>query len=164
MDTNGLIALLIAIIAGTVALVGYSVTQFANRRERKSKLFAEALAVIYEYQELPYRIRRRASSDGATRAALGGLVSDVMTKLGFYLAWLHMESPEVGAAYRLLFDRVRQFGGPYRDSAWMAPLIASDEEVPAAEYRYGDLHPERMLCLSVMRHELHPLGFLYRPG
>jgi len=32
--------------------------------EHKSKLFAEALAVIYEYQELPYRIRRRASSDG----------------------------------------------------------------------------------------------------
>jgi len=121
MDTNSLIALLTAIIAGTVALIGYSFAQFANRRERKSKLFAEALAVIYEYQELPFRIRRRAASDGVTRAALGGLTSDVMTKLGFYLAWLHMESPEVGA-----------------------------------------LHAERMLCLSVMRRELYPWGFLYR--
>jgi hypothetical protein len=162
MDINGWIALSTAIIAGAVALTGYLLNQLANWRESKSRLFAEALAVIYEYQELPYRIRRRASSDGATRAMLGGLTSDVMTKLGFHLACLHMESPEAGRAYRLLFERVRQFGGRFRDEAWTAPLIASDQEVPSAECRYGDLHAERMLCLSIMRHSLSPWGFLFR--
>jgi hypothetical protein len=162
MGVDSWIALLAAIIAGAVALTGYLLNQLANRRERKSKLFAEALGVIYECQELPFRIRRRASSDPATRAMLGGLTSDVMTKLGFYLAWLHMESPEVGGAYRLLLDRVRRFGGRFRDEAWRAPLIADDKEVPSAEYLYGDLHAERMLCITIMRHALSPWGFLFR--
>jgi hypothetical protein len=162
MGVNSWIALLTAIIAGAVALTGYLLNQLANRRERKSKVFAEALGMIYEYQELPYRIRRRAASDPGTRAVLGGLTSDVMTKLGFYLAWLHMESPEVGGAYRLLLDRVRLFGGRFRNEAWKSPLIADDQEMPSTEYLYDDLHDARMLCISIMRHALSPWGFLFR--
>ena len=59
-----------AIIAALVAVVGYAVTQFANRQDRKAKTYAEALAAVTEYQELPYLVLRRAASDAATRAAL----------------------------------------------------------------------------------------------
>ena len=161
MDANTWIALLTAIIAGAVALVGYSVTQFGNRRERKSKAYAEALALIREYQELPYRVRQRPSSDNATRAALGGQTSDVLTKLGFYLAWLHIESSEVGTAYNDLSAQVRRFGGDHRDAAWMAGPIVSDEEMTTLKYGY-DVDPEMKLCISAMRRELSFWGFLSR--
>jgi hypothetical protein len=91
VGSDSRVALLAAIIAGSVAVVGYLITQAANRRERKSRLYAEALSVVREYQELPYRVKRRPASDGATRAELGEQISAVMTKLGFYLRWLQID-------------------------------------------------------------------------
>ena len=92
-------ALLAAIIAGSVALFGYSLTQVSNRWERKRKVYAEALSAVREYEELPYRIRRRPSSDDETRARLGDQISEAYIKLRFYLAWLEIDSVVVGTAY-----------------------------------------------------------------
>lgn len=156
-------ALVTAGIAGLVALIGYMMTQAANRRERKSRLYAEALSAVREYQELPYRVRRRPSSDNKTRAELGAQISAVMTKLGFYVRFLQLDSHEVGIAYTDLVNQVRRMGGPYRSQAWRASLVASDEEMPLVKYPY-ETEPEMSLCLKAMRHELAFWGFLFRPS
>ena len=98
MDSPNLGGLSTAIIAGLVALTGYLLNQFANRRERTSKVYAEALEAIREYQELPYKIRRRPDSNGTTRAALGDKTGDVVsrlwsTALGFRLTLLRWVPP-----------------------------------------------------------------------
>jgi len=110
MNTNTWVPLLVAAIAGLVALTGYFLTQFANRRERKGKSYAEALAAVRQYQELPYLIRRRSESTSATRTALAQQISDVMAKLGFYQAWLQMDSDTTSTAYNDLIAQTRKIG------------------------------------------------------
>jgi hypothetical protein len=161
VEADGGVALLAAIIAGLVAVVGYIITQAANRRERKSKLYAEALSVVREYQELPYRVRRRPASDSSTRAVLGEQISSVMTKLGFYLRWLQIDSRVVGIAYVDLVEQVRRFGGPYRNKAWQEPLVSDDKDMPDVKYPY-DTDDEMRLCLLAMRRELSLFGVLFR--
>lgn len=91
MNSESWAALITGIIAGLVALVGFLLNQLANRRERRSKIYAEALQAVQEYSELPYKIRRRASSDGATRAALGHAISDSQAQLRFYRSLLQID-------------------------------------------------------------------------
>ena len=156
MDAGSWAAISAGIVAGAGALVGFLGSQLANRRERKSKVYAEALAAIKEYEELPYRIRRRPSSDGATRAALGDMVGDVLSKLWFYQAWVHTDSAEVGAAYSALMARTQGFGGPFRAAAWSTPVITKDEDAHLRDSFIYDNKPELALCLLVMRRELSP--------
>ena len=70
MSAESWAALVTGVVAGLAALLGFLGNQLANRRERKSKIYAEALEAVQQYTELPFIIRRRPSSDGATRAAL----------------------------------------------------------------------------------------------
>ena len=124
----GFATVLTGIIAGLVALTGYLLNQSANRRERKSKVFAEALEAIRDYQELPYKIRRRPDSDGGTRAELGRHTGDVVSKLWYYRAWLETESPLVSIAYRDLMAETKRYGGLYRAAAWSEPIISLDSD------------------------------------
>jgi hypothetical protein len=155
MGTSEWIALGTAIIAGLVALIGYLVTQLANRNERKRRFYAEALASVREYQELPYRIRRRPSSNAVTRFELSQVQSDIMAKLGFYHAWLQIDSAEVGSAYSHLLDQVRHLGRIHRASAWRMPIFATDEQMAddPVDFRW-DIQPELDRCLRAMRREL----------
>jgi hypothetical protein len=121
-----------AVIAGLVALAGYLVTQSANRRDRKGKVYAEALAAVREYQELPYRVRRRAASDAATRAALAERISDVMAKPGFYKAWLQIDSPLTRSAYGDLVSRTRRQGRQHLSDAWRGNVLEKDAEMIGA--------------------------------
>jgi hypothetical protein len=135
MDSPNLGGLSTAIIAGLVALTGYLLNQFANRRERTSKVYAEALEAIREYQELPYKIRRRPDSNGTTRAALGDKTGEVVSRLWFDRAWLQTDS-EVGAAYRDLMAQTKQDGGIYRATAWSEPVPIKDEDAQLKDKVY----------------------------
>src|SRR6266508_4369607 len=55
-----------------VALAGYLLTQWQARRDRKLKVFADTLAAVAEYEELPYRIRRRRGVPRARRRGTSG--------------------------------------------------------------------------------------------
>jgi hypothetical protein len=162
MDAGSWAALSAGVVAGAGALLGFLGNQLANRRERKSKVYAEALEAIKEYEELPYRIRRRPSSDGATRAALGNMVGEVLSKLWFYQAWIHTDSAEVGAAYSALMAQTQGSGGPFRAAAWSTPVITKDEDAHLRDQFIYDNKPELALCLLVMRRELSPWTFLLR--
>lgn len=56
-----------ALIGAAALLIGYLVNQVANRRAEKMKVFADAIEAVADYQEMPYRIRRRPAS-GPPRA------------------------------------------------------------------------------------------------
>lgn len=164
MDVSAWGALLAAIIAGSVALFGYSLAQISNQRDRKRKFYAEALSAVREYEELPYRIRRRLSSDDITRAALGERISDAYTKLRFYLAWLEIDSVVVGTAYADLVNRTRRIGGHARKKAWQKPIITRDEEMAFPEEYHFDNKEEWKLCVSAMRRELSLWSFASHGG
>lgn len=58
-------AVLVPVIAvlGTaiIALLTYELNRRASRRERRALAFGEALSVVEDYAEMPYRIRRRSA-------------------------------------------------------------------------------------------------------
>jgi hypothetical protein len=164
MNSNTWVPLLTAAIAGLVALIGYSLTQFANRRERKSKSYAEALAAIRQYQELPYLIRRRSESSSATRSALAQQISEVMAKLGFHQAWLQMDSDTTSTAYYDLVTRTRQIGRSHLKAAWEGKAIERDADMIGAQapFDWTGITPELDLCVRAMRLELSFWSFISR--
>ncbi len=164
MNASAWIPLLAAVVAGLVALIGYSLTQYANRRERKSKSYAEALAAIREYQELPYLIRRRPDSNGDARSELAQRISEVMAKLGFYKAWLKIDSSTVSAVYDDLVDRTRQLGRDHLRAAWAGKVIRRDTEMigTAAPFDWPGIDAKLDLCILAMRQELSFWGFKSR--
>ena len=106
-----------ALVAAVVATFGYVITARAKLLEERRKTYAAALAAVCDYQELPYRIRRRPDSSAATRAALGMIISDVQRDLDFHDQLLELDSPKLGLAYRALVEKSRRIGKPHRDEA-----------------------------------------------
>jgi hypothetical protein len=141
-----------------VALAGYFFHHHQARRERKMRAFADALGAIAEYQELPYRVRRRQASDAATRATIAERVSDIQVKVAFHLAWLEIESEAVAAAYRTLVAAARRESGAHMSAAWAEPVLADD---PTMNLGTGYVSPEtdeaRAECLRRMRAHLAPV-------
>jgi hypothetical protein len=162
VNTGDWIVLISGAAAALVALIGYMVNQYVTRNERRRRIYAEALAVVFEYQELPYRIRKRQDSL-ASCSEIALKVSDVFEQLSFYRYLTSFESTLVGQAYGVLIDVTQDQGGPYRDSAWReSPAGAAKEfHFPNPDYNYEN-QEERTLCLEVMDEELRVLSFLTR--
>jgi hypothetical protein len=156
------VTLITGIAATIAALTGYWITQHTNRREQRSRVFAEALQAISEYQELPYLIRHRANESEATRSDLTQRISAVFGKISYYQALLQLESRVVGDAYETLFERTRKQGGPHRKDAWESAPLSKDEQVPGSAYYIYDNEPELRHCIASMRRELTPWAALIR--
>lgn len=146
-----------ALVAAVVATFGYVITTRAKLLEERRKTYAAALAAVCDYQELPYRIRRRPDSSAATRAALGIIISDVQRDLDFHDQLLELDSPKLGLAYRALVEKSRRTGKPHRDEAWAQPPANEDKAMSfPEEYRYED-DDQWDFCRQRMREQLRML-------
>jgi hypothetical protein len=153
VDPSAWVILSTGILAALVALIGYLLSQLANRNDRKIRLYAEALTAVHEYEELPYRIRRR-TSNLQSGAAVAERVDDVLTKVLFHRAWLQLDSEVVGIAFQDLVAQTGKQGGPYRAEAWSKPAVASDGDFDVRDRYIFDNEPELRLCLLAMRRDL----------
>lgn len=138
-----------ALIAASVATFGYFITARAKLLEERRKTYAEALAAVQAYQELPHRIRRRPNSEPKTLGDLGTVISVIQRDLDFYKSLLYLDSPKLGAAYNALAQTSRDQGKKYRDEAWQQQPAMSYSET----YRFK-VKAERNLCLSRMHQHL----------
>ena len=144
-----------ALIAATAVLIGYLVNQVANRKAEKTKVFAEAIEAVADYQEMPYRIRRRPASDAPTRLALSERVSDIQKRIDFHRAWLVIESAKVGETYEALVSAVRKEAGEHMKTAWKEPLITEDDQMSlGVAYSCPDTQAARAACLTAMQQHL----------
>ena len=160
MNTSNWILLLTSISAAAVALIGYLLNQVAVRNERRSRVYAEALSAVFEFQELPYRIRKRAASEDSS-AVIAQKISDVFVSLDFYRALLLLESSTVGIAYAELVHQTQAQGDSYRADAWNHPVAAHGHDFHFAvhEYHY-DNRPEQDLCMLAMQREMRLINVL----
>ncbi|MZE79720.1 hypothetical protein [Streptomyces xinghaiensis] len=122
------VTLLVGATTALVALAGYLLTQATARRDRETHFYARALEAIKEFEEMPYRISRRPSSDGATRSAVGGQLSDTYVEVEFYRAWLRIHSPLAGEAYSILLTRCHRELREHIRKAWENPALETDSE------------------------------------
>lgn len=144
-------ALLAIFGTALTALVTYALNRRAARRERRAVAFGEALSVIEDYAEMPYRIRRRPGTlEG--RQHLTEEVSRIYSQLAFHQALLDIEAPKVAAAYRLLVNEAKAQVGEQMKTAWQKPVRTEDAEMNLEErYDRKRVDHARDHCVATMR-------------
>ncbi|WP_326950963.1 hypothetical protein OG439_20465 [Amycolatopsis sp. NBC_01307] len=143
---------MLAILGGALtALLSYGLNRRAARRERRALAFSEALSVIEDYAEMPYRIRRRPGTlEG--RQQLTEEMSRIYSRLAFHQALLDIETPKVAAAYRLLANEAKAQVGGQMKTAWQKPVRVDDAEMNLDEhYDRKRVDHARDHCVTTMR-------------
>lgn len=139
---------------GSVAIFGYLHTSRAARRERMAQALAQAINAVGDYQDLPYRVRRRPSSEPTVRSNLAARISDIHSRLDFHSAWLRITAPDVAAAYDRLVTDVRKEAGAHVKAAWLQPIIERDQEMNLGlgqQYQCPETEAARNECIAAMR-------------
>lgn len=119
-----------AILTGLVALVVLVVTQYQARQDARRKDFAEALAAVERYAELPYRIRRRQGSTPEVRGRMAEFIHEVQQDLLFHKSWMRIQAPRVADVYDHLLQATREEAGSAMTEAWNTAPISRDEDIP----------------------------------
>jgi hypothetical protein len=148
------IPLIVAVIAATAVLIGYFVNSSVSRRLEKARDYADALTAVYKYRQMPFTFKRRHDSKPETRAELATMIGDIQVRLAFYRRWLELDSPDVGAAYNCLVDKIREKNSTFRKEALSSPAVSSDTDIEiGTPYQFGD-QAELEKCVALMRREL----------
>ena len=152
MTSTAVLAPVIAIFgAALTALLTYGLNRRAARRERRARTFGEALSVIEDYAEMPYRIRRRPGTEEG-RHQLTEEVSRIYSRLAFHQALLDIEAPAVADAYRLLANEAKAEVGEQMKAAWQRPVRTTDAEMNLEHhYDRSRVDAARDHCVATMR-------------
>ena len=123
-----------AAIAGAVSITLFVITNWWNgeraRLTRSREIFSKAYAVVQEYKEFPYVIRRRRKgAPEEERVRISSELRRVQADLAFHSAWLMTESPYVHRSFSELLEQVRRAAGTEIHEAWLEPAVADDSEM-----------------------------------
>jgi hypothetical protein len=151
-QTAFVIAALIAVSGGVISVsITYWLNQRLARRERQAKAFAEALAAVEDYAELPYRVRRRRDTRDA-RYDLAEDVSRIQSRLAYHQALLHIEAPQVADSYAILVRAVKIQAGSQMREAWQQTLLTTDDAMNLhMRYPRDQIDAARGGCIATMR-------------
>jgi len=161
------VALLGILVTAVVAVFGYLHTARVNRRERVAQELAQALRAVGDYQDLPFRVRRRPASAPETRAGFAERISDIHSRLDFHSAWLGVAAPPVAVLFDTLVKTVREEVGPHVKAAWREPLITEDDGMNlglGSIYVYPQTERLKIECAEAMQRYLEPSWPLRRRG
>lgn len=144
-----------AIVTGLVALVVLAVNQYQARQDARRKDFAEALAAVERYAELPYRIRRRQDSTPEVRGRIAEFIHEVQQDLLFHKSWMRIQAPNVVEVYDSLLQATREEAGSAMSEAWSMTPIARDEDMPFGEHLdFPRMEVERARYVRAVSYEL----------
>lgn len=151
-------AVIAAVIAGIVAVLGVIVNGRRARLDRQRALFAEAFGDVAAYCEYPYIVRRRRDDLGGEDASrISGELSDVQRRLNHNRAVLQVEAPRVGRAYARLVEETRKVAGASIHEGWDQPLRAvGDVHVVDVDLTPLELHQARFLTAAADHLSLAP--------
>lgn len=148
------IPIIVAAIAAAAALIGYLVNGAIGRRSELTRHYADALAEVEKYRQLPLTFHRRHDSTSKTRAELANMMGDNQAALAFYRRSLQLGSPAVGVAYARLVDKIREKNSTFRRQALSSPPVSNDVDIEIGRpYRF-DVKDELDECVKLMRREL----------
>lgn len=144
-----------AVITGLVALVVLVVNQYQARQDGRRKDFAEALATVERYAELPYRIRRRQGSTPEVRERMTEFIHEVQQDLLFHRSWMRIQAPRVAEFYDSLLRVTRQEAGHAISQAWNTTPISKDEDMPlGVGFSFPEMEQERSEFVRAVSYEL----------
>lgn len=144
-----------AILTGSVAIFSLVVTQVQARQDARRKDFAEALAAVERYAELPYRVRRRQASTPAVRGQIAEHIHEVQQDLLFHKNWMRIQAPRVADIYDSLLRTTKEEAGSAITEAWSTTPISKDEDMPlGTPLRFPRMERERGKYVEGVRYEL----------
>lgn len=148
-------AVLGAAVTVLVAAATFAATQAAARRDRRARVYADALRAVSDYNEGPYRVRRRDGS-AEQRAAVTGALNDVKSRIDFSQALLQLHAPtKVATAYDTLARCARAEAGAQMKEAWTKLPTATDAQVNLdLPYLRPQTDAARERAVAVMRASL----------
>ena len=146
-----------AVLSGLVALLVLAGNQYQARKDRLRKDFAEALAAVERYAELPYRILRRQDSTAETRGRIAELVHEVQQDILFHKSWIRIQSPEVAKVYEELLRAMREEAGVAMSQAWNTAPITRDNDMPLGTgFKFPRMAEQRGNYVKAVRWQLQP--------
>lgn len=119
-----------AAIAAIVAVLLFVVERRSSRSAELREHFSAALADVYRWAEVPYRVRRRTPGHEHDVVAL---IHSLQECLLMHESWLRLESPQVHEAYVRLTSTLRGQCAPVIQQAW-----ESDPLPPGAAMNLGE--------------------------
>ena len=144
-----------AVITGLVALMVLAVNQYQARQDARRKDFAEALAAVERYAELPYRVVRRQDSTPEVRGRIAEFIHEVQQDLLFHRSWMRIQAPRVADVYDSLLQTTREEAGSAMTDAWKATPISKDEDMPLrVGLSFPRMAQERVKYIEAVRYEL----------
>ena len=152
-----------ASIAALVATGGYLLAQRAARRERKSRVYAEALRALRDLESLPWTIWRRGDDSPEAVRQLGALQSERFAAAHYYSQLLAIETPWIGEIYYQLQRRVRRQTSNNSRTAWLDSPRGTGPLWAAPSF-LDDTAPELRLCLQAMQADVGWTGWWRRRG
>lgn len=133
-----------------VAVVGAGLTYLASKRDRRRKLYGEAIKAALSWHEMLYRVRRRGTAE---EPALISRFHDLQETITFYQGWIGSESRSMERSYSRLVGRVKQKTEHLITAAWMAPIRpVPGNALPADEH--PDVHSDAEDFLKDVRSHL----------
>jgi phage-related minor tail protein len=157
--SSGLIdgTVIAAVVTGLVALLVLAGNQYQARKDRLRKDFAEALAAVERYAELPYRILRRQDSTPEVRGHIAEQVHEVQQDILFHKSWVRIQSSEVAEVYDALLGAMREEAGVAMTHAWNTSPITRDEDMPLRYgYSFTQMNAQRAKYVEAVRWQLQP--------
>lgn len=124
------------LVAGGFGLYRIAAGRKDAERDRRRDLYSEAYKTALHWCEGIYRIRRR-DAQGSEDRDLVKHFHDMQERIAYYEAWLSMESPEMGSAYRSLLRSVKGECLPLAQAAWSQPGRPPTKPTPP-----DDRHPD----------------------
>ena len=140
-----------------MALLVLAGNQYQVRKDRLRKDFAEALAAVERYTELPYRVLRRQDSTPEVRGRIADQVHEVQQDILFHKSWVRIQSSEVADIYDALLGAMREEAGVAMTQAWNTAPITRDEDMPlGASFSFTQMGVERVKYVEAVRRQLQP--------
>ena len=136
------------IVALLTALAAY----LAGKRERRRRLYSEAVKSAVAWQELLYRVRRRARED---ERELVNRFHDCQDQISLYRAWVGSESVYVQRSYDRLVGAVKSQTQGLITAAWDDPVRPIPGNALDAEEQ-PDVTPATDAFLKDVRSQLSP--------
>ncbi len=136
-STTGTIVKLVVIpviVAALTAIVTLVVTRVSDAANRRRDRYADAVATLVAWIELPYRVRRRTNNSPEALTALANRGHEMQEKLACHEAWISTENSDVAAIYADARKTIGAVVGAALQEAWNSPAITTPGEMNLGEW------------------------------
>lgn len=121
-------------------------TKHFERRDERRKLFAQACQSVLAWQEMLYRVRRRAPGLEVERQLVDRF-HEIQEDLNYYQAIISSESKSLGKSYQQLVKAVKRDNVTLIQEAWEARLRRPKDGTPTTDsHPHANAHADLFLA------------------